>query len=58
LDEIAKLIEPQIPALRRYAYALVRDHDAADLAVEAEVAGVQRIGVWSGGRFFPIDGAD
>ncbi|MDU2928396.1 MAG: RNA polymerase sigma factor, partial [Bradyrhizobium sp.] len=30
MDEIAKLIEPQIPALRRYAYALVRDHDAAD----------------------------
>jgi RNA polymerase sigma factor (sigma-70 family) len=34
LDEIAKLIEPQIPALRRYAYALVRDHDAADDLVQ------------------------
>ena len=33
-------------------------YELADLAVEAEVAGVQRIGVWSGGRFFPIDGAD
>ena len=34
MDEIAKLIEPQIPALRRYAYALVRDHDAADDLVQ------------------------
>ncbi|OWL89401.1 DUF1285 domain-containing protein [Halopseudomonas aestusnigri] len=33
-------------------------YELADLAVEAEVAGVQRIGVWSGGGFFPIDGAD
>lgn len=34
MDEIAKLIEPQIPALRRYAYALVRDHEAADDLVQ------------------------
>lgn len=33
-------------------------YELADMAVEAEVGGVQRIGVWSGGRFFPIDGAD
>lgn len=34
MDEIARLIEPQIPALRRYAYALVRDHEAADDLVQ------------------------
>jgi RNA polymerase sigma-70 factor (ECF subfamily) len=34
MDEIAGLIEPQIPALRRYAWALVRDNDAADDLVQ------------------------
>lgn len=34
MDEIAKLIEPQIPALRRYAFALVRSHEAADDLVQ------------------------
>jgi RNA polymerase sigma factor (sigma-70 family) len=34
MDEIAALIEPQIPALRRYAWALVRDSDAADDLVQ------------------------
>jgi RNA polymerase sigma-70 factor (ECF subfamily) len=34
MDEIAALIEPQIPALRRYAWALVRDCDAADDLVQ------------------------
>ena len=34
MDEIARLIEPQIPALRRYAYALVRDHALADDLVQ------------------------
>lgn len=33
-DETARLIEQQIPALRRYAYALLRDHDAADDLVQ------------------------
>lgn len=33
-DEIATLIEPQIPALRRYARALLRDRDAADDLVQ------------------------
>ncbi|MBS0539171.1 MAG: RNA polymerase sigma factor, partial [Proteobacteria bacterium] len=28
------LLEPLIPSLRRYAYALVRDHDAADDLVQ------------------------
>jgi DNA-directed RNA polymerase specialized sigma24 family protein len=28
------LLEPLIPALRRYAYALVRDHAAADDLVQ------------------------
>ena len=28
------LLEPLIPALRRYAYALVRNHDAADDLVQ------------------------
>lgn len=34
MDEIATLIEPQIPALRRYARALVRDPEAADDLVQ------------------------
>ena len=33
-DERASLIERQVPALRRYAYALLRDHDAADDLVQ------------------------
>lgn len=34
MDEMARLIEPQIPALRRYAYALLRDREAADDLVQ------------------------
>jgi RNA polymerase sigma factor (sigma-70 family) len=34
LDESAILLEQHIPALRRYAYALVRQHDAADDLVQ------------------------
>lgn len=34
MDEIAALVEPQIPALRRYAWALLRDRDAADDLVQ------------------------
>jgi RNA polymerase sigma factor (sigma-70 family) len=34
VDERALLLEPQIPALRRYAYGLVRDPDAADDLVQ------------------------
>jgi RNA polymerase sigma factor (sigma-70 family) len=34
LDEIATLIEPQIPALRRYAWALLREDEAADDLVQ------------------------
>ncbi len=34
MDEIAILIEQHIPALRRYAFALVRQHDAADDLVQ------------------------
>jgi RNA polymerase sigma factor (sigma-70 family) len=34
LDEIALLLEPQIPALRRYAWALLRGHEAADDLVQ------------------------
>lgn len=34
MDEIAALIEPHIPALRRYAWALLRDHEAADDLVQ------------------------
>lgn len=34
MDDIAALIEPQIPGLRRYAWALLRDHDAADDLVQ------------------------
>jgi RNA polymerase sigma factor (sigma-70 family) len=33
-DDYARLLEEQIPALRRYAFALVRDHDAADDLVQ------------------------
>ena len=34
MDEIDALIEPHIPALRRYAWALLRDHEAADDLVQ------------------------
>lgn len=34
MDEMAALLEPHIPALRRYARALLRDHDAADDLVQ------------------------
>lgn len=34
MDEIASLLEPQIPALRRYAWALLRRDDAADDLVQ------------------------
>ena len=34
MAETADLLEPLIPALRRYAYALVRDHAAADDLVQ------------------------
>ena len=34
MEEIARLVEPQIPSLRRYAYALLRDRDAADDLVQ------------------------
>ena len=34
MDEIASLLEPQIPALRRYAWALLRDSEAADDLVQ------------------------
>ncbi len=33
-EDAGTLLEPLIPALRRYAYALVRDHDAADDLVQ------------------------
>ncbi|MEL0169571.1 MAG: DUF1285 domain-containing protein [Pseudomonadaceae bacterium] len=33
-------------------------YELVDHAVEIEVAGQLRTGVWSGGRFFPIDGAE
>lgn len=46
MDEMARLIEPQIPALRRFAYALLRDREAADDLVqdtlERAVAGWSR----------------
>lgn len=34
MDEIAALLEPHIPSLRRYAWALVRDHEGADDLVQ------------------------
>jgi RNA polymerase sigma factor (sigma-70 family) len=34
MADVTALIELQIPALRRYAYALVRDHDMADDLVQ------------------------
>lgn len=33
-DEVAELLEAQIPALRRYAFALLRERDAADDLVQ------------------------
>jgi RNA polymerase sigma factor (sigma-70 family) len=34
VDDIASLLEPQIPGLRRYAWALLRDDEAADDLVQ------------------------
>lgn len=34
MDKLAALLEPQIPHLRRYAYALTRDHALADDLVQ------------------------
>jgi RNA polymerase sigma factor (sigma-70 family) len=34
MDEIAAILEPHIPGLRRYAWALVRDREAADDLVQ------------------------
>jgi RNA polymerase sigma-70 factor (ECF subfamily) len=34
MSEIARLLEPHIPALRRYAWALLRDHNQADDLVQ------------------------
>ena len=34
MADAESLLEPLIPALRRYAYALLRDHDAADDLVQ------------------------
>ena len=47
VDEIA-LLEPQIPALRRYAFALLRDREAADDLVQDTLE--QALGAWSGRR--------
>jgi RNA polymerase sigma factor (sigma-70 family) len=44
MDEIAALLEPHIPALRRYAWALLRDDDAADDLVQDCLA--RAIGSW------------
>jgi len=45
LDEIASLLEPQIPALRRYAWALLRNDEAADDLVQDTLE--RAIGRWS-----------
>jgi RNA polymerase sigma factor (sigma-70 family) len=34
VDEMTRLLEPQIPSLRRYAWALLRDNEAADDLVQ------------------------
>ncbi len=48
MDEIARLIEPQIPALRRYAFALLRERDAADDLVQDTLE--HAINGWAGRR--------
>ena len=45
MDEIASLLEPQIPALRRYAWALLRNDEAADDLVQDTLE--RAIGRWS-----------
>lgn len=44
MDEIAALIEPHIPALRRYAWALLRDREAADDLVQDSLE--RAVGRW------------
>lgn len=34
MDDLARLIEPHVPALRRYAWSLARDREAADDLVQ------------------------
>jgi len=46
VDEIARLIEPQIPALRRYAFALLRDRESADDLVQDTLE--RAVAAWSG----------
>ena len=48
MDEITTLIEPQIPALRRYAVALLRDREAADDLVQDTLE--RALASWSGRR--------
>jgi RNA polymerase sigma-70 factor (ECF subfamily) len=45
VEEIASLIEPLIPGLRRYAWALLRDDEAADDLVQDTLE--RAIGRWS-----------
>jgi DNA-directed RNA polymerase specialized sigma24 family protein len=45
MDEIAALLEPHIPALRRYAWALLRDADAADDLVQDTLAQLEHRGL-------------
>lgn len=47
MDEAA-LLEPQLPALRRYAFALLRDREGADDLVQDTLE--QALGAWSGRR--------
>ena len=48
MDEIAAMIEPQIPALRRYAFALLREREAADDLVQDTLE--RAIAGWHGRR--------
>ncbi|MBM6596595.1 RNA polymerase sigma factor [Microvirga pudoricolor] len=45
MNEIAALLEPQIPGLRRYAWALLRDDEAADDLVQDTLE--RAIGHWT-----------
>ncbi len=48
MDEIAAMIEPQIPSLRRYALALLREREAADDLVQETL--VRALAGWHGRR--------
>jgi DNA-directed RNA polymerase specialized sigma24 family protein len=54
MADVVALIEQQIPALRRYAFALLRDHDAADDLVQDTLQASSRNNLQPSNKSFPL----